>query len=80
MKRQGAMQAEQLERFARFLEEHPAFSPLLIGNDALVYGFQVGVSCLEIAEMETMIAAQPHFDAQQAALLLAPWGAPSRGA
>jgi len=79
MKRQGLMQAHQLEPFARFLEEHPAFSPLLIGEEALVCGFQVGGSYLGTAEMEKMIATEPNFDEQQAAFLLAPLGARESG-
>jgi len=79
MKRQGTMQAHQLEKFARFLEEHPGFSPLLMGEDALVCGFQVGGSFLRIAEMERLIATEPQFDAQEAELLLAPLGARIRG-
>ena len=73
MKRQ-TMQAHQLETFARFLGEHPGFSPLLMGEDALVCGFQVGGSYLRIEEMERLIATQPQFDAQEAAVLLAPSG------
>lgn len=72
MKRQGTMQAYQIEKFARFLEEHPGFSPLLMGEDALVCGFQVGGSLLRIEEMETLIATLPQFDAQEVAVLLAP--------
>jgi hypothetical protein len=75
MQRQGTMQAHQIEKFARFLEEHPGFSPLLMGEDALVCGFQVGGSFLRIEEMEALIATQPQFDAQEAAVLLAPSGA-----
>ena len=71
MKRQGTMQGYQLEKFARFLEEHPGFSPLLMGEDALVCGFQVGGGYLRIEEMDRLIATQPQFDARQAALLLA---------
>ena len=74
MKRQGTMQAHPLETFARFLEEHPGFSPLLMGEDALVCGFQVGGSFLRIEEMEQLIATQPQFDEQEAAMLLAPAG------
>ena len=58
MKRQGTMQAHQLETFARFLGEHPGFSPLLMGEDALVCGFQVGGSYLRIEEMERLIATR----------------------
>ena len=78
MKRQGTMQAQRLEKFARFLEEHPGFSPLLTGEDALVCGFQVGSSYLGIVAMEELIATQPHFDVQEAALLLAPTEKPAR--
>jgi hypothetical protein len=52
------MQAHQLETFARFLEEHPGFSPLLMGEDALVCGFQVGGTFLRIEEMEIGIDAK----------------------
>ncbi len=79
MKIPGTLQAYQLETFARFLEEHPGFSPLLLGPDALVCGFQVGGACLAIAEMEKMMAIQPHFDARDAALLLTPVVRPERG-
>ena len=74
MKRQATMQTHQLATFARFLEEHPGFSPLLLGEDALVCGFQVGGSLLSIDEMERLIAIQPQFDAWEAALLLTPSG------
>ena len=59
MKGQRTMQPHQREQLARFLEEHPGFSPLLMGKDALVCGFQVGGSYLRIEEMERLIAAQP---------------------
>jgi hypothetical protein len=72
------MQAHQLETFAQFLNEHPGFSPLLIGEDALVCGFQVGGSYIGIAELERMIAFRPRFDTQQAALWLAPMGVQTR--
>jgi hypothetical protein len=75
MKRQGTMQAHQLESFVRFLEEHPGFAPLLMGQDALVCGFQVGGTYLQIEEMEQLIATHPQFDAKAAALLLAPLAA-----
>ena len=78
MKPYEFMQRHQLERFARFLEERPGFSPLLVGEDALVCGFQIGGSHVRILEMEKMIAARPQFDSQQAAFLLAPAGARER--
>jgi hypothetical protein len=71
MERLTAIPAPQLERFARFLDEHPGFSPVLVGENALVRGFQVGGSNLTLDEMEAMIAIQPHFDELEAALLLA---------
>ena len=74
MKKHGIILAHRLEAFVRFLEEHPSFSPLLMGEDALVCGFQVGGSFLRIEEMERLIATQPRFDAQEAAMLLAPSG------
>ena len=78
MKTQGTMQAHQLQKFVRFLEDHPGFSPSLFGEDALVCGFQVGESYLGTDEMDKMIASQPHFDAKEAALLLAPLGVRAR--
>ena len=72
MKTLAIMRAGQLERFARFLEEHPGFSPLLEGDDAMVVGFQTGDCLLTLGEMGNLLAAEPHFDAQQAALLLSP--------
>jgi len=75
MKTHERMRRDQLRQFAQFLEEHPAFSPLLIGEDAMVYGFQVGNCFLMIHEMEALIACEPHFDAREAERLLAPSGA-----
>ena len=74
MKRQPTMQVHQMTSFARFLEEHPGFSPLLMGEEAFVCGFQVGGSYLRIDEMEKLIATQPQFNAHEAALLLTPSG------
>jgi hypothetical protein len=79
MKTPGTLQAHQFETCARFLEEHPGFSPLLMGPDALVCGFQVGGAYLAITEMEQMMAIQSHFDAQDAGLLLTPVVRPERG-
>lgn len=76
MKRSEFMHLYQLEMFAPFLEEHPGFSPVLIGEDALVCGFQIGGSYVSITEMERMIVARPQFDPQHAALLLPPAVAP----
>ncbi|MGA7463291.1 MAG: hypothetical protein WBW69_23850 [Candidatus Korobacteraceae bacterium] len=70
MKTSAIMRTDQLERFARFLKEHPGFSPLLQGEDAAIFGFQTGHCVLTLGEMERLVAAEPHFDAEQAALLL----------
>lgn len=70
MKIQATQQADQLQRFACFLDEHPGFSPALKGEDALVCGFRIGECFLTIAEMDKLIATQPEFDAEAAALLL----------
>jgi hypothetical protein len=75
MQQECFMRPNQLARFARFLDEHPDFAPLLIDENALVCGFQVGRSFLGIDDMETILATEPHFDRRQAALLLAPLGA-----
>ena len=72
MKSQETMQAHQLERFAHFLEEHPDFSPLLMGEGAAVYGFRVGNSYLGVAALEKIIGTMPAFNAEQAEMLLAP--------
>ncbi len=40
MKTLTITRANQVGKFARFLEEHPGFSPELAGDDALVYGFR----------------------------------------
>jgi hypothetical protein len=71
MKHQETMQAGQLELAALFLEEHPGFSPELIGPDAAVRGFRVGGCFLTIAEMERLVNAKPHFDTGAVALLMA---------
>jgi hypothetical protein len=78
MKAQCLMRAGQIERFAQFLEEHPDFSPLLVGENAQVCGFQVGASFLAIADLETIIATEPQFDQQQADRLLSPFRARRR--
>ena len=73
------MQTRQLEPFAHFLEEHPGFSPRLMGEEAHVCGFQVGGCFLWIDEIERLIASRPRYDARQEALLLsAPGVEPKR--
>jgi len=72
MKTLGRMRFVELEQFARFLEEHPGFSPLLEGEEAVVYGFQTGGCFLTLGEMGQLVGAEPRFDAQESAVLLAP--------
>ena len=62
MKTPKPMQAGQIEKLARFLEEHPGFSPQLIGEDAYVCGFQVGKCFLSVEDTEKLIDA--HIDAR----------------
>ena len=78
MKTLRAMQAGQMGKFARFLEEHPGFAPELMGENAHVYGFRVGECVLSVDEMESLIDTQVHFDSRQAALLRIPPPAISR--
>jgi hypothetical protein len=67
MKTLNAMRTSQFGKFARFLEEHPGFSPALFGENADVYGFRVGECLLSVDEMERLIDTP--VDAAAAALL-----------
>lgn len=58
MKTPRAMQAGLIEKFARFLEEHPGFSPELMGENAYVYGFQIGNCLLSVEDMERLITTR----------------------
>jgi hypothetical protein len=70
MNRLVVMQARQVKKFARFLEEHPGFSPELVGQDANVCGFRVGHCLLSVDEMERLIDTP--VEAQSASLLQVP--------
>lgn len=61
------IQAEQIGKFARFLEEHPGFWPELKGEDAYVNGFHIGKCFLSVEDMERLIAT--HVDLRLTALL-----------
>jgi len=67
MKTPRAMQARLIEKFARFLEEHPEFSPELMGEDAYVSGFHVGRCFLSVDDMERLTTTR--VDVRLAALL-----------
>jgi len=72
MQTAAIMRADQLERFAQFLDEHPGFAPLLQGEEAVIFGFQIGDCFLTLSEMDRLVGAEPRFDSAQAAVLLAP--------
>ncbi len=78
MKRPGPPPASHLAEIVHFIEEHPGFSPELRGEDAVVWAFRIGGCFLTLAEMERLIATQPHFDAREAALLMASSSASAR--
>jgi hypothetical protein len=67
MKTQTIMRVDQMKKVARFLDEHPGFSPELFGENADVCGFRVGECLLSVDEMERLIdtPVEPY----QAALL-----------
>ena len=67
---QSTMPADQLEKFARFLETHPGFYPELKEENGVISGFRVGGCFLSVAEMDEFISTQPHFVPHEAALLL----------
>jgi hypothetical protein len=50
-----SMQAGQLEKFSRFLADHPGFWPELTGENAEVCGFRIGGSFLTIGDMDRLI-------------------------
>jgi hypothetical protein len=66
MKTPGTLKTYQWE-LAHFLAEHPSFSPLLKGEDAAVFGFQVGECFLTLDEMKRLISTP--VDMRLAALL-----------
>lgn len=70
MKTPSAIPPGQLQKIARFLEEHPGFWPELTGEDALLCGFHVGGCFLTIGDMDRLISSRPCFDTRETALLL----------
>jgi len=53
----NTMDAHQLGELARFLDDHPAFSPTFSSSsdDAILCGFQVGECYLTLDEMEYLL-------------------------
>ena len=45
------MDAHELGELARFLDNHPAFSPEFCSDDAILSGFQIGDCVLTIEQM-----------------------------
>jgi hypothetical protein len=50
---------QSLDESAQFLDDHPGFSPVLSGDDAVICGFQVRECFLSIAEMQWLFATRP---------------------
>jgi hypothetical protein len=44
---------EQPGELARFLEEHPSFTPVF-SDDAVLCGFRVGTSCLSLDDVQEL--------------------------
>lgn len=63
---------DQFDTIIGFLDEHPRFSPMLDGPEALVVGFQVGACCLTLREMVKLASAEPMLDAAAGGLRLLP--------
>ena len=55
MKAANTMDAQLLGKLARFLDDHPGFSPTFSSNDAILCGFCVGNSMLTIDEMQQFL-------------------------
>ena len=53
MKTTDTMDALQLEELARFLDEHPGFSPVF-SDDAILCGFRVGTCCLSLDNVQEL--------------------------
>lgn len=53
MKILNAINDQQLGEMARFLDEHPAFSPVF-SDDAVLCGFRVGTSCLSLDDVQEL--------------------------
>lgn len=58
----NAVDALQLGELARFLDDHPAFSPTFSSDDAILCGFQVGDCFVTMKEMRYLLDTpeEPH--------------------
>jgi hypothetical protein len=57
MESANVMDAHQLGELARFLDDHPAFSPTFSSDDAILCGFRVGNCFVTMDEMEYLLHA-----------------------
>jgi hypothetical protein len=53
MKTARTVGAQQLEELARFLEEHPSFTPVF-SDDAVLCGFRIGTNCLSLDDVQEL--------------------------
>ncbi len=53
MKTENATQIQRSDDLARFLDEHPGFSPVFSDN-AILCGFRVGTSCLSLDNVQEL--------------------------
>ena len=53
MKNTHAMDTQQPGELARFLDEHPGFSPVF-SDDAILCGFRVGTCCLSLDNVQEL--------------------------
>ena len=53
MSTQTITSAYELGELARFLDEHPGFSPIF-SDDAILCGFRVGLCCLSLENVEQL--------------------------
>ncbi len=44
---------QQLGELARFLEEHPSFTPVF-SDDAVLCGFRIGTNCLSLDDVQEL--------------------------
>jgi len=53
MKNPTAINDQQLGELARFLDEHPGFSPVF-SDDAILCGFRIGTCCLSLDNVQEL--------------------------
>lgn len=58
MKNPNATNDQQLGELARFLDEHPGFSPVF-SDDSILCGFRVGTCCLSLDNVQELFDVPP---------------------